>query len=153
MATLQEQRRQAEAAQTAEQRRRDAERDLQALAVGAQRRARLAEQVLMDRAVAQAAATHPSDGQTEPLVAVCWQRDGNANIAGRPIEGKAGELQLLPAGHAQVLVDADAAVIREPLTLPPWQRPAVAGELREVAAELQAAADDLDPPAQQQQGV
>jgi len=138
VASRAEQRRQAEAAQAAEQ-------GLQALAVHAQRRARLVEQLLMDAAVAQAAAERPSDGLTEPLVAVCWQRDGNANIAGRPIEGKAGELQLLPAGHAQVLVDADAAVIREPLTLPAWQHPKVAAELREVALQLQAAADQLDP--------
>jgi len=125
--------------------------DLTTLAGQATRRARLVEQVLLDHVQEQAIAElRAADPKGDPQVAVCWQRDGNASINGRVVQGRAGELQLVPGGVAQVLVDAGAAVVREPLTLPAWQRPKVAAELWEVAAELQAAALALDPAAQLQ---
>jgi hypothetical protein len=120
--------------------------DLTAEAEQATRRARLAEQILLDRVVEQAIAEHKrADPKGEPQVAVCWQRDGSASINGKPLEGRAGELQLVPGGVAQVLVDAGAALVREPLTLPALQFAEAAAELREAAAELQAAAHQLDP--------
>ncbi len=125
--------------------------DLTTLAEQATRRARLVETVLLDRVVARAVAERrAADPKGDPQVAVCWQRDGAANINGKPLEGRAGELQLVPAGVAQVLVDAGAAVVREPLTLPALQFAEAAAELRATATELQQAADRLDPPAQPQ---
>ncbi len=120
--------------------------DLTTQAEQATRRARLVETVLLDGVVEEATAEHKrANPKGEPQVAVCWQRDGSASINGRPLRGRAGELQLVPGGVAQVLVDAGAAVIREPLTLPALQFAEAAAELREAAAELQAAAEQLDP--------
>jgi hypothetical protein len=120
--------------------------NLTTLAEQATRRARLIEALLLDGIASRAIEERKrADPKGEPQVAVCWQRDGNATINGRVVQGRAGELQLVVGGVAQVLVDSGAAVIREPLTLPPWQRLDVAGELWEVAAELQAAALALAP--------
>lgn len=120
--------------------------DLTAAATRATTRARLTEQVLLDRVQELSIAEHKRDNpKGEPQVAVCWQRDGNASINGRVVTGRAGELHLVDVGVAQVLVESGAAVLREPLTLPAWQRPDVAAELRAVAAELLQVADRLNP--------
>jgi len=125
--------------------------DLTAAAAAATRRAALGEQVLIDQVAEQATAEQKrADPKGDPHVTICWQQDAAANINGRTFEGRAGELQLVPGGVAQVVVDSGAAVLREPLTLPAWQRPEVARELRSVARELQRAADVLDPPTRRQ---
>ncbi len=153
MATLREQRQQAEQARAAEveRGRREAQQRLHAEAERAGRQFGLVQQVLLDRATARAAAG--LDG----LAAVVWSRDGTANVNGHLAEGQQGQLALVPAGVAQVLADAGAAVVREPLQLPPWQKPEAAGWLRAAAAELLEAADDLDrrpaDPAAQPQDV
>jgi hypothetical protein len=119
-------------------------------------RARLAEQVLLDRVQQEAAAElRAADPKGEPLVAVCWQRDGSATIGTRTYTGRDGALQLVSVGVAQVLVDSGAAVLRETLTLPAGQRPEVAAELQDIAHELLAAAAELDPtgPVPERQGV
>jgi len=146
VATLKQQRQQAEQARAAEvdRDRQQAQQRLQVEVEQAGRRFGLAQQVLLDRAVERAA------GGLDGLAAVVWSRDGTANVNGRHFEGTRGQLALVPAGVAEVLDDADTATVREPLQLPSWQHPAAARELREAALELQAAADDLDPPAQQQ---
>jgi hypothetical protein len=114
----------------------------------ATRLARLVETVLLDRVAEHATAEHKqADPKGPPLATVVWTKDappGGALIAGRPYEGREGELHLVTAGAAQVLVDAGYAQVRESLTVPAWQQPEVAEELRAVAGELQATADELD---------
>jgi len=126
--------------------------DLTADATRATSRARLVEQVLLDRvqerAIAELRATDP---KAEPPAAVVWVKDGppgGALIAGGVYTGRAGELHLVAAAAAAVLKDAGYVETREQLTLPAWQRPEVAAELRETAAELREAADRLDPSTQ-----
>ena len=115
--------------------------DLTAEATLATRRARLTEQVLLDAVAARAIEEqHSADPKAAPPL--------GALIGGRPVSGRVGELHLLDGGAAAVLTDSGYIEIREPLTLPAWQRPEVAGELRAVAGELQQAADELDPPAE-----
>jgi hypothetical protein len=122
--------------------------DVTTQAARAIRRARLVETILLDRVVEQAADEQKhADPKADPMVAAVWTLDGGGTIGDRPWHGKAGQLQLVPGGVADVLKDAGIVEMRESLTLPPWQRPEVAGELRAVAAELQQAADQLDPPA------
>jgi hypothetical protein len=125
--------------------------DLTAKATEASRRSRLVEQVLLDAVQERAAAEcKRGDPKAAPPAAVVWAQDappGGALIGGRPVSGRVGELHLLDAGAAAVLKDSGYVEVRESLSLPAWRRPEVAGELREVAAELQAAADALDPPA------
>ena len=65
--------------------------DLTTLAGQATRRARLVEQVLLDHVQEQAIAElRAADPKGDPQVAVCWQRDGNASINGRVVQGRAG---------------------------------------------------------------
>lgn len=119
---------------------READQRLQPEVESAQRRLGLVTQVMVDRAVARAAA-----GQAE-LVAVVWGRHGGAaNVNGHQYQGAEGALSLVPEGVARVLDDSGAATIREPLQLPPGQRPEAAAELRAAAAELLEAAAELDP--------
>jgi len=112
-------------------------------------RARLVEQVLLDAVAARAIEEQNSaDSKAPPAAVVVWVKDGppgGALIGGRPVSGRAGQLQLLASGVAAVLKDSGYIEIREPLTLPAWQRPEIAAELRQVAEELQQAADRLDP--------
>jgi len=115
------------------------------------RRSRLAENVLLAAAVARVAAEHAGDGRGEPATAVTWSKPsppGGALIAGRTYHGREGQVELLPAGAAQVLADSGYVVAFEALQLPAAQRPEVAAQLRATATELQQAADTLDPPAQ-----
>lgn len=124
-------------------------RDLTAQATQASRRARLVEQVLLDRVAERAADEHKrAEPKGLPVATIVLVKDlppGGALIAGRPIHGLAGQLALVDAGHAQVLVDAGYALVRDPLTVPPAQKPEIAAELRSIAEELQAAADEFDP--------
>jgi len=113
--------------------------DLTVAAEQATRRARLVESLLLDGVVEQAAAERKrADPKAEPPVAVVWTQDGppgGALIGGRPVSGRAGQLQLLASGVAAVLKDSGYIEIREPLTLPAWQRPEIAAECEDRLAQ------------------
>jgi hypothetical protein len=131
--------------------------DLTIEAQQATRRARLAEQVLLDRVQARAVAEQKlAEPKGFPVAAVVFTKDTppeGALIADRPYHARAGELRLVDAGHAQVLKDAGYVEVREPLTLPAWQHAEVAGELQDIAHELLAAAElapDTEPKPERQ---
>lgn len=119
--------------------------DLTREATEASRRARLVEEVLLQGVVDRAVATLRTSGQVDTPTVVVWTVTDVATTPDGTFQGKAGDLWLLPSDAAWSLVDEGFADRREPLTLPPGRRAEAADTLREVAAELLAFADTLDP--------
>ena len=123
--------------------------DLTTEAQEATRRARLIETLLLDGVASRAIEERKrADPKSPPAAVIVWTKDGppgGALIGGRPVSGRLGELHLVDAGAAMVLKDAGYVETREQLTLPAWERPEIAAELRQVAGELFEAADRLDP--------
>jgi hypothetical protein len=119
--------------------------DLTPEAERAQQRTRLVEEVLLQGVMDRAIKALRTSGQAGSSVAVVWTVSDVASTPDGTYQGKAGDLWLVPSDVAWALVDEGFADRREPLKLAGSRRAEAADDLRQVAAELLAAADTLDP--------
>ena len=119
--------------------------DLTSEAERAQQRTALVGEVLLQGVIDRAIATLRTSGRVDTPTVVVWCGDDVASTPFGTFQGTKGDLWLLPSDAAWSLVDEGFVDRREPVKLPPGRRAEAADTLREVAAELLAAADTLDP--------